>query len=252
MSGGLISFLSLSHAATLKDADFPVTAVEYQPLDHPKIKVLRRLAEEHSGGFRRGTEPEKTLIVKQIVDAVKPREGGCCRRKTEAGWEKYRHSHQLEAAVVQQSVRDTLLAVSESEVQVFPAKDDILCGRGQHSVRHHGNQQFRSRCSKVEFAYNLVQRNLAKQAIVKQLYSDFKNDGIRFLKFNRMTGTWTIMPYADALDKIRQCIMDTGKPRRKRNGYIGSASSVGSAFTVSLQKCGVRPPNSNSLTNLLV
>ena len=68
----------MSPSSKLKDADFPVTAFKDQPLDHPKIQVLRILAREYSEKFRRGTELEKSRIVELIVDIVRPGEGGCC------------------------------------------------------------------------------------------------------------------------------------------------------------------------------
>lgn len=226
---------TMSVPSLLQDADFPVAPFEDQPLDHPRIRVLRRLAREHAEAFRHGTAPEKWRIVDQIVAEVKPGEGGCCRWKMKdgTGWKQASNSCTREVAVVENSVTNTLFAVANSDSErVIPASDDILCGRGKHSVHHHGNKQFRIRCSKVETTYNRTLRTSEKQAIVKQLYSDFESGGHRFLKFNGLAGTWAIMPRKAALYKIRQCIKDSGKAGR-RGGYISSGSSFSSTFTVS-------------------
>lgn len=107
----------MAPSSKLKDADFPVTAFKDQPLDHPKIQVLRILAREYSEKFRSGTELEKLRIVELIVDVVKPGEGGCCRwkKKNGRGWKRTAtgYEHQ-EDVVVENSVRYALLAVSRS------------------------------------------------------------------------------------------------------------------------------------------
>lgn len=100
---------TMSVPSLLQDADFPVAPFEEQPLDHPKIQVLRKLAREHSEAFRHGTAPEKWRIVDQIVAAVKPAEGGCCRWKMKdgTGWKQASNGCAREDTVVENSVTKT-------------------------------------------------------------------------------------------------------------------------------------------------
>lgn len=217
-------------SSQLQDA---AASFQDQPRNQPRIQAQRR--PERSEVFRLGSgTPEKWRIVEQIVD-----EGGCRRWKMkDRAHRGESYAHHDEDNEVESFARDRLLARSTPRVQeideVVRADGDILCGRGKHSVHNLGNKYFRGKCFEVEFAYNTTARNSEKQAIVKQLLSNFESEGRRFLNFDESKGTWVLVPRNAAVGKIRQCIKDIGKASR-RGGSVSSASSMSSAFTVSIQ-----------------
>ena len=89
--------------------------------------------------------------------------------------------------------------------------DDVLMGRGGHNLSHPGNINYRRIIEENKFIYRLLTKQEKMNMSISLLYM-FKDQGIRFMEYDKTTLDWHEVADARARMKISQCLRERPNP----------------------------------------
>ena len=103
-----------------------------------------------------------------------------------------------------------------------PGYHDVVCGRGRGNFRHPGNRRLLRLFQEFKRPYSEASK-AGKSIIAKNIVSDIKSKGGRFLKRN-VDLSWLVLSDKDAFRKVSHGIRDIPKGRRSQASPLAEMS----------------------------
>lgn len=105
---------------------------------------------------------------------------------------------------------------SSSSTAAAPPRDmDIICGRGKDNTRHKGNLRFEGMIRNYMAKYKSCRSKIGKTNLTLDILADLRQEGVSFVKLNKLTGQWDDIGDKAARLKISQTFREIdSNPRR--------------------------------------